>query len=181
MKGHATEGGTRVPAIITSPDKHNDARIAASFGSVLDIAPTIYDVAGVAYPQTYREHELDPLAGTSMLPYIKGSSERIHDADYSMGWELFGRAAFRRGRWKVTWIEKPFGTSEFELFDIENDPGETHNLREAHPEIYRELVDGFRGVHTSEWSRYCSSRTLEVSDSRTRSFLHTPVRVQNQI
>jgi arylsulfatase len=61
-----------------------------------------------------------------------------------MGWELFGRAAFRRGKWKITWIEKPFGSSDFELFDIKADPGESRNVRAMHPEIYRQMVDGFQ-------------------------------------
>jgi arylsulfatase A-like enzyme len=142
MKGHATEGGTRVPAIIKLP--HSEQHwVTAEFASVLDIAPTIYDVAGATYPKSFRDHELNALNGVSMLPYLTSERNRIHDHDDSMGWELFGRSAFRRGKWKITWIERPFGSGEFELFDIETDPGESRNVRAMYPDVYRQMVDGF--------------------------------------
>ena len=78
-----------------------------------------------------------------MLPYLTGRRDQIHDDDDSMGWELFGRTAFRRGKWKITWIEKPFGSSDFELFDIESDPGESLNVRSTFPDVYARMVDGF--------------------------------------
>lgn len=142
MKGHATEGGTRVPAIIKLPfrDRH---RVSSSFASVLDIAPTVYQVTGATYPKMANGQELVDLQGSTMFAHLKGESESVHDDNYSMGWELFGRTAFRRGKWKITWIEKPFGTGDFELFDIENDPGETENLRATYPERYRRMLDGF--------------------------------------
>lgn len=142
MKGHATEGGTRVPAIIKLPNQRKH-QLSAEFASVLDIAPTIYEIAGVSYPQVYQGRKLHSLDGETMLPYLMGRKKSIHNQDYSMGWELFGRTAFRRGKWKITWIEKPFGSSEFELFDIDTDPGETRDLRQAHPEIYAEMAAGF--------------------------------------
>ena len=142
MKGHATEGGIRVPAIIKLP-KRSKHVLSAEFCSVLDIAPTVYEAAGVTYPRKSKGHEIYRLDGETMWSYLTGKSDQIHDDDYSMGWELFGRTAFRRGKWKITWIEKPFGTSKFELFDIESDPGETTDLRNVHPELFRELLDGF--------------------------------------
>jgi arylsulfatase len=142
MKGYATEGGTRVPAMIKLPNS-NQHRLTAEFASVMDIAPTIYELTGTTYPKTFRGHDLHALNGTSMLPYMTGKSDHIHADDYAMGWELFGRAAYRRGPWKITWIEKPFGASEFELFDIDADPGESRDVRQQHPDVYRAMVEGF--------------------------------------
>ena len=78
-----------------------------------------------------------------MLPYIRRERDFIRRDNQAMGWELFGRAAFRRGRWKITWIEKPFGSSEFELFDIDADPGEANDLRHTHSDVYRRMLAGF--------------------------------------
>ena len=142
MKGYPSEGGTRVPAIIKLPNS-NRHQVTDEFASVLDIAPTIYEMTGAAYPQTLGGHERQALAGTSLLPHLKGQRERVHDNNYSMGWELFGRTAFRRGRWKITWIEKPFGASAFELFDLESDPGESRDVRDKYPEKYQQLVAEF--------------------------------------
>jgi arylsulfatase len=142
VKGYATEGGIRVPAIVKLPgsDQH---QLASEFASALDVAPTIYELVGVNYPNTFGDHKNHPLSGTSMLPYLQLRSDRIHAADYGMGWELFGRAAFRRGPWKITWTEKPFGTSEFELFAIDSDPGESRDVRQQHPDIYRQMIKSF--------------------------------------
>jgi arylsulfatase len=142
MKGHATEGGTRVPAIIKLPNSV-EHRVTAEFASVLDIAPTIYQLTDATYPKTFQDHDLHLLNGVSMLPYMTGEHDQIHDDDDSMGWELFGRSAFRHGKWKITWIEKPFGSSDFELFNMETDPGETRNVRAMYPVVYQQMVEGF--------------------------------------
>ena len=131
-----------MPAIIKLPNSKQH-RVTAEFASVLDIAPTIYELTGATYPKIFRDRDLHALNGVSMLPYMTGRRDRIHDRDDSMGWELFGRTAFRRGKWKITWIEKPFGSSDFELFDIDADPGESRNVRDAYPEICRQMVEGF--------------------------------------
>jgi arylsulfatase len=142
LKGYATEGGTRVPAIIKLPNSKQH-RLTKAFASVLDIAPTIYELIGATYPNTFHNRRLHALNGVSMLPHLTGKRAWIHDGNDSMGWELFGRAAFRRGRWKITWTEKPFGPSEFELFDIDADPGESHDVRKMYPDVYGQMVTGF--------------------------------------
>jgi arylsulfatase len=143
MKGYPTEGGTRVAAIVKLPNS-GQHRVTHAFASAADIAPTIYELVGVDYPERFRDHDILPLDGKSMLAHLVDTSDRIHSADEAIGWELFGRAALRRGNWKITWIEKPFGSSEFELFDLQADPGETRNLRHEHPEIYQQLVKDFQ-------------------------------------
>ena len=142
MKGYATEGGTRVPAIIKLPGAKRH-RVTDEFASVLDLAPTIYELAGASYPKTFRNQQTEELDGFSLIPYLTGKQDRIHSQGRSMGWELFGRAAFRRGKWKITWIEQPFGASAFELFDIESDPGETRDVRATFPDVYKDMVAGF--------------------------------------
>ena len=142
LKGYPSEGGTRVPAIIKLPHRQQH-RLTSEFASVLDIAPTIYELTGVTYPKTFGDHPLHALNGVSMLPYLTGQRDHVHVDDYAMGWELFGRAAFRRGRWKITWIEKPFGAGAFELFDIEADPGETRDVCAMYPDVYAQMVEGF--------------------------------------
>ncbi|MFO0915023.1 MAG: arylsulfatase [Pirellulales bacterium] len=154
MKGYPSEGGIRVPAIVRLPGapRHQTAQ---AFASVLDLAPTIYDLADVDYPKSFQDHSILPLEGQSMLPLLKGESERVHGEDHAMGWELFGRAAYRRGNWKITWIEKPFGASDFELFDVAKDPGESRDVRREHPDVFRELSAGF--------DEYVQSRGVIIS------------------
>jgi arylsulfatase len=142
VKGYCTEGGTRVPAIIKLPGREQH-RTIQQFATVLDIAPTIYALAGAEYPESFRGHPLHRLEGKSMLPQLQGDGDAIHSDAEPIGWELFGRAAFRRGKWKITWTEKPFGLSDFELFDIDKDPGESRDLRQLHPEQFARMVADF--------------------------------------
>jgi arylsulfatase len=61
-----------------------------------------------------------------------------------MGWELFGRCAIRKGKWKITKIERPFGKGIFELFDLEKDPTESHDLSTSNPVKYQEMLRHWR-------------------------------------
>ena len=61
-----------------------------------------------------------------------------------MGWELFGRCAIRKGKWKITKIEPPFGKGVFELFNMEKDPTESHDLSKQYPDKYNELLDDWK-------------------------------------
>ena len=172
MKGYPAEGGTRVPAIIKLPNR-KQPRLTAEFASVLDIAPTIYELTGATYPKKFHDHDLLALSGVSMLPYLTDQRDRIHDDDDAMGWELFGRAAFCRGRWKITWIEKPFGPSDFELFDITADPGETRDVRKMHLDIYRQMVEGFEEYARSQ---RCRDRPATALGTERRSVRSCPGR-----
>jgi hypothetical protein len=50
------------------------------------------------------------------------------------------------GDWKVTWISKPFGVSNWQLFDLAADPGETRDLADQKPELVQRLV--------AQWETY---------------------------
>jgi arylsulfatase A-like enzyme len=107
---------------------------------VLDLAPTFLEVAGGVYPPAYEGHTLAPYQGSSMLPFLSGKKDRVHDDHYVMGWELFGRCAIRQGKWKISKIEPPFGKGVFELFDLDKDPTESHDLAMEFPDKYQEML-----------------------------------------
>jgi arylsulfatase len=136
MKGYPTEGGIRTPCIIKFPGC-NQHRMSNALASVLDIAPTLYEVAGVTYEA---DRPVAPLEGRSMVPLLAGKSEAIHPKDHGMGWELFGRAAYRLGSWKIVSIEQPFGKGHFELYDLRNDLGEANDLSDTRPDVMREML-----------------------------------------
>lgn len=73
----------------------------------------------------------------------------IHGDNGSMGWELFGRAAIRQGKYKLVHVEPFAGGREdqkWQLYDLEKDPGEVDDLSEAMPGKVEEL--------TSMWEEY---------------------------
>lgn len=71
------------------------------------------------------------------------ASDALH-GDSAMGWELFGRAAVRKGKWKLVNIEAKFGGREdgdWQLYDLEQDAGEIEDISEKYPEIKKELLE----------------------------------------
>jgi arylsulfatase len=57
-----------------------------------------------------------------------------------LAWELFGNRAVRQGNWKLRWEIKPFGKSEWELFDLSADLIELHDLAAERPDKVREMI-----------------------------------------
>jgi arylsulfatase len=61
-------------------------------------------------------------------------------------WELYGRRGVLKDKWKAEYMDKPYGTGSWELYDLEKDPSETQNLAAKQPEILHDLK--------YEWARY---------------------------
>lgn len=142
-KAYTTEGGVRVPFLARFPSSVAAARsgITDQFATVMDLAPTILDMAGVKHPApTYQGREVVPMRGKSFYPWARGESERIHEKDFIQGWETCGRAALRFGDWKIVYIPKPKGPERWQLYNLADDPGEVHDLADAHPERLRQLL-----------------------------------------
>jgi len=145
-KGYSTEGGIHAPMIIKMPYQQKGNDIDTAFCTIMDLVPTFLDIADAKFPSLEHDKGLMPYKGTSLLSLLTKQKSKIHNDDYVMGWELFGRCALRKGKWKITKIEPPFGKGVFELFDMEKDPTESHDLSKQYPDIYNELLD--------EWKAY---------------------------
>ncbi len=143
-KGYTTEGGIVAPLIIGGKNIRAVRPVRNDYVTVMDIAPTLLELAGVSYPETRGSERLLPMLGESMLKYLMGKQGNVHDANYSMGLELAGRAYFRKGNWKIVNVEGPYRESTFQLYDVASDPGETTNLVERFPEKFSELLAGWR-------------------------------------
>ena len=48
--------------------------------------------------------------------------------------------AFIDGNWKILWMPPPFGSGEWELYDLAEDPAEMHDLSSEYPEKVDEMV-----------------------------------------
>jgi len=140
FKGFIAEGGIRSPLIISGPGVKNAGAVQNAFSHVMDLAPTFLQIAGVAYPDTFEGRNIVPLRGKSMIPVLTGTSGTVRSEDEPVGWELLGWRALRMGQWKITWIDRPFGTSGWQLFDLAHDPGETKDVHADHPEHLQRLL-----------------------------------------
>ncbi|CAK7231293.1 hypothetical protein SBRCBS47491_007880 [Sporothrix bragantina] len=148
-KAYTTEGGVRVPFLMKPPvgaswnqgGGANPGSITHQFSTVMDLVPTILDMAGVQHPApTYQGREIVPMRGKSMVPFLSSASESIHEKEFIQGWETCGRAACRKGDWKIVFIPKPKGTEKWQLYNLAKDPGEIHDLAEQEPERLKELM-----------------------------------------
>lgn len=128
-KMFTTEGGIRVVAFITYPGFALQRGISTAFSTVMDIAPTILELAGTMHPgSTYQGRPIAGMRGRSLVPYLNGLTTTVHGADQATGWELFGRRAIRQGDWKAVFIPPPNGPGTWQLYNLNSDRGETRDL-----------------------------------------------------
>jgi arylsulfatase A-like enzyme len=140
FKTFATEGGIKAPLMIKMPGKNSTGGSwNRSFIHVTDVMPTILELTGSSYPVKYNGKDIHPMIGKSMLPVLKGEASVVHPDD-GMGYELFEMKAYIKGKWKILRQPIPFGTGEWQLFDLDKDPGETIDLSAANPEIKEQMV-----------------------------------------
>ena len=157
FKRHMTEGGIRVPLIVSGHGVTGQDLISHEFLTVRDIAPTLLELAGTQYPSgTYDGREIFPQTGKSFASRLNGTGPEIHNETEVFGWELFKRRGVIKGDWKLLWIEAPFGTDEWQLFNLSDDPGETRNVAEKEPEKLAEMI--------SAWDDYATENYVILSD-----------------
>ena len=138
FKAYVSEGGIRVPAFIHYQGFKRQGSISNSFASVKDVMPTVLDMTGIEHPgKIYKGREIAPMEGESMLPFLQGRQASIHPEDYVMGWELFAKRAIRQGDWKIKLEPKPYGTGQWQLYNLATDASEQLNL--ANVESYERL------------------------------------------
>ena len=122
----------------------------------MDIMPTILDLAGIQHPAAkckgremapYRDRQVFRMTGKSWVNYFTGSAEQkgeqgIYGNDFWFGWELHGMASLRKGQWKIVFMGKnqPTGKGEWELFDLDKDPGEIDDLAQKMPDKLKEMM-----------------------------------------
>lgn len=127
------EGGIRVPAIFVWPGKIKKGTESNHLCSFQDMMPTLADIAGTACP---------PTDGISILPTLLGQKEKQKEHKY-LYWEYpdprIGLKAIRMGRWKGIISDIRKGNTRMQLFDVDNDLRELHDVAAQHPDIVNRL------------------------------------------
>jgi arylsulfatase len=136
FRGYKTEcyeGGIATPLIAYWPEviRRGD-QITHQPGHIVDVMATCMDVAGAEYPHRFRQRDLLPLEGKSLLPIFEGEKRDGHE---SLCWNVAGSRAVRMGRWKLVAAKG----SPWELYDLHGDRTETNDLAGEHLGRVREL------------------------------------------
>jgi len=129
-KNSPYEGGYRVPFAMQWPGQIPQGLVYEQPVISLDIFATIAALAKAPLDPAF------PLDGVNLMPYLTGEkSGPPHDAIYLRMYDK-GAFAVRSGDYKLLIPDKD---SETELFDLENDIGESKDLAGTHPEVLENL------------------------------------------
>jgi arylsulfatase len=149
FKNFLAEGGIRSPLIISGPGVAHQGETVNGVAHVMDLTPTFLELAGATYPATYNGKPVEQPRGKSMVPLLSKNSSTVHGPDEAIGWEYNNFKAIRIGDHKGIWISKPFGPSEWQIFDLSVDPGESKDLSSQNPKLRQRLIGA--------WDEYAKS------------------------
>lgn len=160
-KGGPYQGGTRVPSFWrwkgTLPEGIDCPRLSAH----IDLFPTLLEIAGCSRPSVIGDRPWPALEGRSLVPLLRSPKAPWNDR------QLF----IHLGRWEsgqsatAQWSQTAVRTAQYrmvngtELYDIQQDPGESRDIAAAHPGVLREL----RQAHDAWWHSVLPS-ALENED-----------------
>ena len=134
------EGGISSPMIARWPGQipeNRQGQFVREPAHLVDLLPTFLELAGAKTDDRFKPE------GQSIETMLKGGAG---EADRTFAWEHEGNRAIRKGKWKL--VRLPDGP--WELYDIEADRAEQHNLAAQQPEIVKELSAAY-----DAWARRC--------------------------
>jgi arylsulfatase len=161
-KGATHEGGVRVPLIVHWPARITDAgTLRGQFHHVVDLLPTLLDAARVDPPREFAGRAQPPLAGGSLAytwPRASAAAPTQRAAQY---FEIHGhRAIWLRG-WKAVTSHdsgRPYAEDRWELYHLDVDPTESHDLAAEQPAKLAELL--------AAWEREAQANEVYPLDDR---------------
>ena len=142
-KYHTHGGGVRDPLIVSWPGRlARPGAVLEQFHHIIDIAPTVYEVTGIEPPEVYRGVSQMPVHGTS-LAYTFDAPD-AGGTRRTQYFEMFGNRGLWADGWKAVTHHEPgteYGEAEWELYHLDADFSEAHDLAGSHPEKLRELTE----------------------------------------
>ncbi len=144
------EGGISTPLIVHWPEGINArGEFREQIGHVIDLMPTVVELSGAKYPDEFKGNKIIPFEGKSLVPsfYKSVKDER------TLYWEHIANRGMREGKWKIVSIasHKPPYIKDWELYNIEEDRAEIHNLANKYPKKIKEMSDKWY-----VWAKRCN-------------------------
>jgi len=193
-------GGIRNPMVVTWPSRIKDrGGLRTQFHHLIDVAPTIYEAAGIPMPRIVNGVAQQPLEGMSFLysfanaaapsprttQYfeIDGSRGIFHD-----GWmasTYHGRLPWERGR-----PAQPFDQDQWELYNLNSDYSQATDLATSEPEKLGELKQLFLAEAARNQvlplddrgpARVVNARPTIIGDRKSFSFRTGAIRMPEDI
>ncbi len=130
------EGGISTPLIAHWPagiPKRRNGQFERQPAHFVDIMATVMDVTRTKYPKTFNGHEIYPLDGISLRPAFQGQNLKREKPIF---WAHEGNRGLRSGKWKL--VAKYL--DPWELYDVEADRTEQHDLVTQNPQLAANLA-----------------------------------------
>lgn len=166
-KGWLHEGGVRVPFIVAWPGQLPQSQTEDRPVSALDILPTAMAAGDIEIPAGVN--------GVNLLPYLLQAKPGAPHP--TLFWRVCGGKGFaiRHENWKLV---SDVGMAQGRLYDLDQDPGEDHDLSARFPETYDALKSRYdewsAGLEVPRWTEaHEKNTTLEratARDAGTRQF-----------
>lgn len=141
-------GGTRNPMVIDWPKRIPDkGGLRSQFLHLIDVAPTILDVAGIPQPQAVNGIKQQPIEGTSFAStFDSATAPEVRTTQY---FEMMGNRAIYKDGWiaatrhGIPWLTAGqatgFDSDVWELYDLSKDFTEADDLAAKNPDKLKEL------------------------------------------
>lgn len=144
-KGTVYQGGIRAPFFVRWPGVVQPGRKVDRIAAHIDVFPTLLEACGVQPPGGRK------IDGRSLMPLLRGNSANWADRTLYTQWHrgdepvLYRSCAARTQRYKLV--------DGKELYDMEADPAEAHDVSDAHPDVVARMRKGYE-----EWFRDVGSQ-----------------------
>jgi arylsulfatase len=146
-KRETHEGGVCDPLVVCWPagiDATHHGAVRRQYAHAIDVVPTVLDVLGLVAPGEVRGVPQQPIEGVSFAgSFDDPVSPSLHRTQY---YEMLGCRALYHDGWKAVThhpifdTSVPFDEDRWELYDLEADPSECHDLAGSHPERLDEMI-----------------------------------------
>jgi Sulfatase len=180
-KQNTHEGGVHVPLVVhwpggIAPSSRGTTR--DQFHHVNDLAPTIYDVVGIAAPTSYRGTPQLPITGTSMRYSLADpDAPSTKSVQY---YEMMGHRALVLDGWKAVTRHTPgvaFDDDTWELYHVAEDRSECIDLAAEQPERLAAMVARWWEEAEAHAVLPLDDRTIELFAARfADGSVHNPQR-----
>ena len=156
-KSWVHEGGISTPLIVHWPNGlAARGELRQNPGHLIDLAPTIVELAGGTWPVPLAGQAVPPPPGKSLVPVFAKDNTVTHDYFW---WFHDGNRAIRMGDWKLVADHQ----APWELYDLRADRSETTNLAASHPSQVKELEQAW----TRHFDEFLALATKDLPPGQT--------------
>lgn len=146
-KAKSYEGGINTPCIAFWPKgmKAQKGSVTSQRAHVIDIMATCIELGRAVYPAIYNGKQIRPMEGRSLVPVFQGEMRNPHEY---LGFEHFNeKALISKDGWKIV---QPGKNAAWELYNLNEDRTEMHNVATRYPEKLEQLVKAYE-----QWAERC--------------------------